>query len=356
MPYRQGKKWRAVVTYMGKRYQKLFRNKRDAVEWESSTRKDLEKTEKLLQTGMDLVTFCTKYLDYATRYSGKTYEEKKGLCRRLIIAWGQDCIVQQVTPDMVLSFLDEQANTRSANASNRDRKNLLAMWNWGIDIFDFHGNPVVKIKKRPHDRKPQYTPPTNDVLRVLAVADREEKVFLDCYLQTGARRSEIFRWTWNDDINFERQEYRLGTRKTRDGSMEYEWFPMSDDLYEALKWQWQNRQFKESPYVFVSVQPGPNYGKPFKVRRRFLAGLCDRAGVKPFGFHGLRRYVASVLADTHKVSAKTIQRILRHKNIQTTERYIHNINNDLKDTLNLLSGGGIPQEDTPTQQKSRPKK
>ncbi|HTY21786.1 MAG TPA: tyrosine-type recombinase/integrase, partial [Desulfomonilaceae bacterium] len=82
------------------------------------------------------------------------------------------------------------------------------------------------------------------------------------------------------------------------------------------------------------------YGKPFTTRHRFLSGLCKRAGVKSFGFHALRRYVASFLADTHKVSAKTIQRILRHKNLATTERYIHNINRDLVGIMNLLAEKG----------------
>jgi hypothetical protein len=54
-----------------------------------------------------------------------------------------------------------------------------------------------------------------------------------------------------------------------------------------------------------------------------------------------------VLADTHKVSAKQIQRILRHKNLSTTERYIQNINDDLKSTLDLLSQKKIPQRHTP---------
>ena len=71
--------------------------------------------------------------------------------------------------------------------------------------------------------------------------------------------------------------------------------------------------------VFVCDRP-QHYGKPFTSRRRFIKGTCKRAGVKEFGFHALRRYVASVLADTHKVSAKTIQRILRHKNLSTTEK------------------------------------
>jgi len=71
--------------------------------------------------------------------------------------------------------------------------------------------------------------------------------------------------------------------------------------------------------------------------------------VQEFGFHALRRYVASVLADTHKVSAKTIQRILRHKNLSTTERYIKKINDGLGAMMNLLgkkgSQEGLPKSD-----------
>ena len=178
-----------------------------------------------------------------------------------------------------------------------------------------------------------------DILKILQAATREERVFLQAYLQTGARRSEIFRWTWNDDVNFEKREVRLGTRKTRDGSMEHEWLPMSDELHGELWWWWEHRTLKDSPYVFPSTsrRPGHHFGGVYVERRWFLKTLCKRAGVKPFGFHALRRYVASLLADTHKISAKTIQRILRHKNVTTTERYIQNINHDLGATMNLLT-------------------
>ena len=105
--------------------------------------------------------------------------------------------------------------------------------------------------------------------------------------------------------------------------------------------------------MFVHDGPGLHYGKPYKTRSRFLKGLCKRAGIKPFGFHALRHYVASVLADTHKVSAKRIQRILRHKSLSTTERYIQNINDDLEDTLELLSTASVPQNGTPKQEKDQ---
>lgn len=341
--------WRAQVRHEGRIYRKDCRTKRAAEEWEHAKREELKEVSKArIQTDMGSGDFFNRYLDHAKlSYTEGVYKEKKSLVTRFLEMFG-NVSVYDVTPAMIHEFLQKQAQERSANAANRDRKNLLAMWNWGQQILDLPTNPVVKMKQYPHTRGPQYTPPTEDVLKLLAAATAEERVFLQCYLQTGARRGEIFRWTWNEDINFEKQEVRLGTRKTRDGSMDYQWLPMSEELYEELWWWWRHRPLKDTPYVFVSTQehPGRHYGKPYKERRWFMETLCKRAGVKTFGFHALRRYVASVLADTHKVSAKTIQRILRHKALSTTERYIQNINHDLKSIVDLL-GTKSTQEEHP---------
>lgn len=333
--------WKGQVRHKGKFHRKNFRTKREAEKWEAKKKAELkEGSQAQTQTDIDLVDFFNQYLDHAKlQFTRRTYKEKRTLTDRFLEMF-ENMSVHDVTPEMINRFLQKQAQTRSANSANHDRKNLLAMWNWGQQILDLPLNPVVKMKQYPHERGPQYTPPTADVLKVLAAATPEERVFLQCYLQTGARRSEIFRWTWLEDVNFERQEVRLGTRKTRGGSMEYEWLPMSDRLHKEL-WWWNNRPIKDSPHVFVSTN-NRHYGKPFTTRRRFMAGLCKRAKVKPFGFHALRRYVASALADTHKVSAKMIQRILRHKRLATTEGYSQNINKDLKSTLDLLETESTP--------------
>lgn len=335
-------KWRAIFKINGKRYQKIFVTKAEAKKWEVEEKAKLKSLAQTPQ-GMDLEIFFSKYLDYAEHnFSEKVYKEKCYLFKKVMDVWGKETPVEAITVDMVATYLETQAKTRSANAANKDRKNLLALWNWGIKRYDFSFNPVIKVDKFKHDRTLQYTPPTEDIQCLLMAANREERVFLTCYLNTGARKSEIFRLTWNDDINFDKREIRLGTRKTRDHSMEYQWMPMNDDLYEALWWQWDNRKFPQSPYVFVSDSP-KHYGKPFKHRQKFMKGLCKRAGIKPFGFHALRRYVASVLADTHKLSSKRIQRILRHKSVTTTERYIQNLNKDMRDDLNLLSESKVPE-------------
>lgn len=52
--------------------------------------------------------------------------------------------------------------------------------------------------------------------------------------------------------------------------------------------------------------------------------LCQRAGVKHFGFHAIRHLSASILA-YEGVDVPTIQSILRHKNLHTTSRYLHTL-------------------------------
>ena len=145
-----------------KEIHRSFPTKREAQEWEIATWAKLKKTESRLQSGMDLMTFCAKYLDHAKQYAAKTYDEKKILCRRILEEWGIDMPVEDITPAMAKDYLDQRAMDTSANAYNKDRKNLRAMWKWGEDFHDIKNNPLKKIKKRAHDVTPHYTPLISD--------------------------------------------------------------------------------------------------------------------------------------------------------------------------------------------------
>ncbi len=335
--------WRGQVKWRGKVYRHDFKTRKDAVEWEAKTKAQLaNQPQTQTQIVTDLGTFCNEYLDNARlRCVPHTYAKKQRICRRFL-AYVGNIPVEDVTPKLAQDYLNEQAETRSVGCYNDDYAHLRAAWSWGMRILDLPTNPFAKIGRLPEEHRPQYTPTTEEILRVLAVANREERVFLNAYLMTGARKSEIFRWTWHDDVNFEQRKVRLGTRKTRGGSMSYEWLPMGDELYETLWGSWRNRPIRNSPYVFPSTHPR-FYGKPYVARHHFVKDLCQRARVTVFNYHALRRYVASVLADEHKISSKTIQRVLRHKNLSTTERYIKKINEDLQSTMNLLGKKGIQE-------------
>lgn len=55
-----------------------------------------------------------------------------------------------------------------------------------------------------------------------------------------------------------------------------------------------------------------------------------------FKYHALRRFVGSILADKHKISSKAIQKVLRHKKLSTTEKYLKKIHYGLENVMALL--------------------
>ena len=82
------------------------------------------------------------------------------------------------------------------------------------------------------------------------------------------------------------------------------------------------------PWVFWHSywirKSGETLEGPNGYRKGLLKRLCEKAGVRHFGFHALRHCGASVMENA-KVPIGSIQRILGHENRKTTEAYLHSI-------------------------------
>jgi hypothetical protein len=117
---------------------------------------------------------------------------------------------------------------------------------------------------------------------------------------------------------------------------------MNDELEQVLWGLWQKRQSDE--WVFVNPKTRTRWGYRYKL----LRGICKRAGVPHFGYHAIRHFVASYLFDKKKVSLPVISKLLRHKNLQTTERYLQAIDQRFRDTMKLLEGEFFGSTYSPT--------
>ena len=222
-------------------------------------------------------------------------------------------------------MLTGEFESRGGNAANADRKQLVAGWHWGIKYLGLSQPNPCMVEKFPEIRTPRYVPREEDFQKVISLTTGQDRVLLATYLCLGARRSELFRLRW-DDVDFTNSRIRLSTRKRQEGSLEYDWLPMPASLQKTLDWWYENRTFKDSPFVFLCENKSTieGYGQPFKGRMNFMKTLCDRAKVKPFGFHAIRHLTASTL---YKMgySISVIQAILRHKSPNTTVLYLRSL-------------------------------
>lgn len=331
MPYKREKNWVAQIRVNGKKYRQTFQTKQEAIEWEVKKKKSLKRTSEPETPTVCLIDWATRYLDYAqTKFVAKTFDEKKSMFKRFFSIVPADLLPSQLTSGLVLSYLQKQSIIRSGYAANKDRKNLVAAWNWGIKYINGFSafNPCL-VDRFSEERKPRYVPLENDFWKVYEVAENEQdRIMLLAFLQLAARKKELFNLAW-EDVDFVSSRVRIYTRKRKDGSLEYDWLPLLDELKEALAIL---RQTSNSEWVF----PDPETGLPYIARFQWMRRLCIKAGVKRFGLHSIRHLSSSILA-RNNVAMIDIQAILRHKNLATTERYIKRINS-LRPALTVLAG------------------
>ena len=314
----------------GKRKERIFLNKKEAVAWESKARANPEEIWSEKISTVSLFDWSQAYLGVAKiQFAKVTYDEKRLVFKRFLKELDPNLPVTELTSGHIEAYITKQMDERSGYAANKDRKNLVAAWNWGMEFMKPQlpkPNPC-QIKKKSEIRSPRYVPPESDFWKIYNLASGQDRVMILTFLHLAARRGEIFRLTW-DDVDYRNNQIRLWTRKRHGGDLEFNWLPMTKMLKEALLWWQENKPIKDDPHVFLCLEKKnfcqESYGKPFKYRQHFMGNLCERAKVKPFGFHAIRHLTASTLYKLGYVVAD-IQSVLRHQSATTTAKYIKSL-------------------------------
>lgn len=327
MPYKRKNKWVAQVRKNGMKKEKIFQTKKDAIAWESDMRKNSSGNWE--KNTICCAEWAKEYLDFCRRkFVIKTYKEKKSVFKRFFKEFDATLFVTELPPATVLKFFQKQMKNRSGCAANKDRKNLLAAWNWGVKYLKLPSpNPFKEVEKMPEERSPRYVPPEKDFWKVYNLTRGQDRIMFLAYLHLAARRSELFNLKWSD-VDFENHRIRLWTRKRKEGSLEFDWLPMTKSLSSALA-QWKHEiPIKGKNHVFICLDEfsfcKDVCGEPFKSRQHFMGKLCGKAKVKKFGFHAIRHFTASSLYNSG-CDLSEIQAILRHKSPSTTVGYLRSI-------------------------------
>jgi integrase len=299
--------------------------RREAEAARSKRREDVkvQVTESIKATKTDTAfsVVSNDYLDFAQRkFVQDVYLRKVSVCRGFLKTIG-DMPVDTITPRHVQIYLQ---TLKTNSLYNEYRHELSALFNWVKKIYiaqlPYLINPCITVESMSHITAEKVIPTEEEILRLIAAAvpGDEQDILLTC-IQTLGRIDEVLRLRWHEDINFEKRYVVLWTRKRKNGAYEPDALPMNKDLYDVLYKRWKER--KQDKWVFYNKQTNNR----FMARPKMMTSLCRRAGTPPYGFHSLRHFMASYLMDEEKVSLKTVSGLLRHKNVRTTEIYLHSI-------------------------------
>lgn len=315
----------------GKIYRKTkhFRRKRDASEWQTIHRKEIQLADSLSkpipEDGADLrvVELANYFWKHRTQLgiSKKTCDDTLRSFKRMFLttAVKKEDHVCHVTRATAIRIVEELKTICPGNGSAVDAcvKTFKAAWNWAILTYNLQcKNPFSKLESAKKAASiPHYMPPMEDFMKVASIAPSSYKAVLFFSLFACGRKIEGDRLQISD-IDFAHNRIGLRTRKRKGGIEQIDYIYMNEELAAALKKHIKTSDCTERVFEGMQLQTGSHM--------RWLETLCKDVGVKKFGLHGLRSLAAST-ALAKGATIYDVQAMLRHQSLQVTDRYIRRI-------------------------------
>jgi integrase/recombinase XerD len=254
----------------------------------------------------------------------------------------------------VLTFI---AFMRSKGNGPRTIANRVAYLKGFFHRFGLN-SPLLKTDKVRYTEKVVSGYSMPELQTLFAAADQEEHDLFQFFLCTGCRDGEVQHATWAD-IDFHRNLYTVKERLDlgfRPKDKEEGSIPLPDDFVARMK---ARRARSNSRLIFLGARgtkdvhflrilkrlayrAGLNCGQCYNKAGRCCAdhAICER-----FGLHRFRKTFATMHHEAG-VSARTIQRWLRHSSLDTTLRYLAGSDDQSEKTRGLVNstfaavGGG----------------
>lgn len=313
--------------------------KRKADEYERRKRQEAALPD-VRRPPIDLDTAAGLYQDHAeTLPSWK--RTGKYMLKELVAELGRKQLLSAITQRQLLVYFAKRRYGRSNATVNREINIARALWNRANAArFEVGEMPDWKKLALPVAKKPP---------RELS-AEKEEgalmaAVAVDAYdcvtfaLESGWRRAEVIGLRWQDlDL-----PHAIARTKVKGGDTEVR--PLNASLVSIIA-----NQPKVGPYVFTYVcrqsrakrRKGQRYPMTATVLRQRFEEAREAAEVQGFRFHDLRHTAATRILRATQNLAVT-KEALKHKNISTTLRYAHVLNDDVRSALDAAKSRTIPE-------------
>lgn len=191
-------------------------------------------------------------------------------------------------------------------------------------------NPTLKLRSLPiESRLPEFISQKKNAELMIALDDddnQRDALIVMLLYTTGMRRAELVSLT-TDDIDIAQRKIRV----TGKGSKQRE-IPLLSEICDRLEQYLQNNIWKgEKKHLFLTKKSEPiGVNEVYRVVRRVLSSAGVQGKQSP---HTLRHTFATHLM-AEGAPLRSIQELLGHNSLGTTQIYTHNTIEKLKESYN----------------------
>ena len=357
-PGPQGRQvWQVQIRKKGYPSQiKTFDRKNDAQSWARKIEHEMETglwkdTKDASQTTLELA--IDRYLrDVSTRKRAKTQTSEQLSARHLKRALGKYSLLQ-VTPEKVAAYRDNRLKEMSPNSVRIELALLSAVYTVAQKEWSFSGleNPAKKISrpKLPEGRCPMLS--EEQIVRLLDECQKSMTNLLYPFvllaLHTGCRSMELRGLRWSQ-VNLKEGFISLVGAETKGHRSRT--IPLTQAARQTLTdladQQNVNKVLDLNGNPVGLVFPSrSNSQEPRDMHMSFdravrRAGLDKLPGAGKLRIHDLRHLCGTFLV-MNGVDLETIRSVLGHRDLSTTQRYLHVVNEHKKQAMAKIGHLGI---------------
>ena len=265
-----------------------------------------------------LKDFIKEYLEYSKTHKSKETAEREFYFFKSLIEHIGNIPLKLITVKQIDNFHTSLIlKGRKPAGINITIRHLKSAFNKAVSWGYLLNNPYKKISQIKEDKQPPRFLSVKEIETIMDAIkhDQDFHDLITCYLLTGARRSELC-YLMKTDVDF--INAIINIRKSKTG---WRAIPMNETVMEIMQ-----RRCRGEGRVFPKWQP-------HSITYRWIR-LMKRLGIKS-RLHDLRHSTASYLV-MMGVDIRTVQEILGHTNITTTQIYSHLTKDHVRSAMSKL--------------------
>ncbi|MFD2703938.1 tyrosine-type recombinase/integrase [Salibacterium lacus] len=244
--------------------------------------------------------------------------------------------IEYVTKRHIKEYLlHRQEKGNNATTVNNHHKYVNAFFRWLTEEKIVHENPVTGIKKQKEDIQIHVftDEEVQQIISYFRRMNRREKTFYSIrdynlfltLISTGLRLSEAINLRWTD-VNYDNGSLVVSKPKSR----KQETVPLTERLMKELSLYQKHceKKFHTSmDYIFVTSRNKPLTRNAVKCIFKRVASAMNFPNTR-VSAHTCRHYYAKKFIENGG-DISQLQKMLRHTNIATTQKYLHFFGNEV---------------------------